>query len=84
MTASSRGRGIGMKALDFAHRKLEAHDRPTLTVLGKNTRAIALYRRMGWRVIGKARIFDPKTDETVVKYNELLVMEYAGQNEPKA
>ena len=84
VTASSRGRGIGMKVLDFARRKLEEHDRPTLTVLGKNTRAIALYRRMGWRVIGKARIFDPKTDETVVKYNELLVMEYAGQNEPKA
>ena len=84
VTASSRGRGIGMKVLDFARRKLEEHDRPTLTVLGKNTRAIALYRRMGWRVTGKAMIFDPKTDETVVKYNELLVMEYEGQNEPKA
>ena len=84
VTASSRGRGIGRKVLDFARRKLEEHDRPTLTVLGKNTRAIALYRRMGWRVTGKAMIFDPKTDETVVKYNELLVMEYAGQNEPKA
>ena len=84
VTASSRGRGIGRKVLDFARRKLEEHDRPTLTVLGKNTRAIALYRRMGWRVTGKAMIFDPKTDETVVKYNELLVMEYEGQNEPKA
>ena len=84
VTAASRGRGLGQKLLDFARRKLEEHDRPTLTVLGKNTRAIALYRRMGWRVTGKARIFDPKTDETVVRYNELLVMEYAGENGSKA
>lgn len=81
---SCRGRGLGQKLLDFARRKLEEHDHPTLRVVSKNTRAIALYRRMGWRVTGKAEIFDPKTDETVVRYNELLVMEYAGKNGSKA
>ncbi len=69
-----------MKVLDFARKKLSEHEHPTLSVIGSNTRALALYRRLGWRVTGKAMVFDPKTDETVVRYNELLVMEYAGQN----
>ncbi len=75
---AARGKGIGQKVLDFARKKLEEHEHPTLTVLNTNSRAIALYWRMGWRVTGKAMIFDPKTDDTVVKYSELLVMQYEG------
>ncbi len=38
-----------MKMLDFARKKLSEHEHPVLSVLNTNTRAIALYRRMGWK-----------------------------------
>ena len=75
---SARGKGIGMKVLDFARKKLEEHEHPSLTVMGSNSRAIALYRRLGWRVTGKAMAFDPASDPSVVKYNELLIMQWQG------
>ena len=41
VAADARGKGIGQKMLDFARKKLEEHEHPTLTVLDQNTRAIA-------------------------------------------
>ena len=47
MTEASRGRGFGVKMLDFARKKLEEHPHPVLSVLDTNARAKALYTRMG-------------------------------------
>lgn len=52
-----------------------------LTVLDKNTRAIALYRRMGWKVCGVAEVFDPAKDGSVTARAELLEMRYEGPAE---
>ena len=52
-----------------------------LTVLDKNTRAIALYRRMGWKVCGVAEVFDPAKDGSVTAHAELLEMRYEGPAE---
>lgn len=52
-----------------------------LTVLDKNTRAIALYRRMGWKVCGVAEAFDPAKDGSVTARAELLEMRYEGPAE---
>ena len=52
VTEAARSRGIGAKVLDFARKKLPEHPHPTLGVLSTNTRAIALYKRMGWRLTG--------------------------------
>ena len=79
VAADARGKGIGQKMLDFARKKLEEHEHPTLTVLDQNTRAIALYRRMGWKLTGEAaRIFDPAEDGFVQRRCELLVMRWEG------
>ena len=79
VAADVRGKGIGQKMLDFARKKLEEHEHPTLTVLDQNTRAIALYRRMGWKLTGEAaRIFDPAEDGFVQRRCELLVMRWEG------
>ena len=42
-----------MKMLDFARKKLSEHEHPVLSVLNTNTRAIALYTRMGWKDVYK-------------------------------
>lgn len=52
VTEAARGKGFGAKLLDFARKKLPEHARPTLGVLSTNTRAMALYKRMGWRLTG--------------------------------
>lgn len=39
--------------LDFARKKLEEYEHPRLSVLDTNARAIALYRRMGWKFTGE-------------------------------
>lgn len=52
VSENARGQGIGRKMLDFARRKLAEHEHPTLGVLNYNSRARALYERMGWRVCG--------------------------------
>ena len=79
ITAGARGKGLGQKLLDFARKKLPEHAHPTLTVLDKNTRAIALYRRMGWKLTGEAAlVFDPAKDSFVQVPCELLVMRYEG------
>ena len=79
VTASARGKGIGQKMLDFARKKLPEHEHPVLTVLDKNTRAIALYRRMGWKLTGEAElVFDPAKDSFVQMHCELLVMRFEG------
>lgn len=52
VTQAARGRGLGCKMLDFARKKLPEHPHPLLSVLDSNTRAMALYRRMGWRCSG--------------------------------
>ena len=72
ITADARGKGLGQKLLDFARKKLPEHAHPVLTVLDKNTRAIALYRRMGWKVCGVAEVFDPAKDGSVTARAELL------------
>ena len=79
VAADARGKGIGQKMLDFARKKLEEHEHPTLTVLDQNTRAIALYRRMGWKLTGEAaRVFDPAEDGFMQRRCELLVMRWEG------
>ena len=48
-------------------------------VLNTNTRAIALYTRMGWQLDGSARLeFDPLHYPTVVHKCELVQMRYEG------
>ena len=81
ITADARGKGLGQKLLDFARKKLPEHAHPVLTVLDKNTRAIALYRRMGWKVCGVAEVFDPAKDGAVTARAELLEMRYEGPAE---
>ena len=78
VTEAARGKGIGQKMLDFARKKLAEHAHPTLTVLDKNTRALALYRRMGWNVCGVERVFDPAKDGFVQSRCELLIMRCEG------
>ena len=68
----------GQKMLDFARKKLPEHPHPTLTVLDKNIRALALYRRMGWKVCGVELVFDPAKDRFAAVHSELLVMRYEG------
>ena len=78
VTEAARGKGIGIKMLDFARKKLPEHAHPALTVLDTNTRALALYRRMGWRVEGVERVFSPEEFEDVLSESRLLVMRYEG------
>ena len=79
VTEKARGNGIGTKLLDFARKKLPEHAHPVLSVLNTNTRAIALYTRMGWKMDGSARLeFDPLHYPTVVHKCELVQMRYEG------
>ena len=78
VTESARGRGIGQKMLDFARKKLPEHEHPVLTALNTNTRALALYRRMGWQVVGAKEKFDPAKDPLVVRPSQVLEMRYQG------
>ena len=79
VTEKARGRGIGMKMLDFARRKLPEHTHPVLSVLNTNTRAIALYTRMGWELTrGTELEFTPEQYPAVVKKCALVWMRYEG------
>ena len=79
VTESARGQGIGTKVLDFARKKLPEHAHPVLSVLNTNTRAIALYTRMGWQLDGSTSLeFDPKQYPTVTRKCALVQMRYAG------
>ena len=78
VSAAARGKGIGMKMLDFARKKLPEHQHPTLTILDTNTRALALYRRMGWAIEGIELVFDPEKFEDVAVESRLLKMRYEG------
>ena len=78
VTASARGKGIGIKLLDFARKKLPEHEHPSLNVLEANPRAMALYRRMGWAVEGVVLVFDPAKFEDVAVETRLLRMRYRG------
>ena len=78
VTAAARGKGLGQKLLDFARKKLPEHEHPVLTVLDRNSRAIALYRRMGWKVKGVAQVFDPAKDSFAAQSSRLLEMQYQG------
>ena len=78
VTASARGRGIGIKLLDFARKKLPEHEHPTLNVLEANTRAMAFYRRMGWAVDSVLLVFDPAKFEDVAVETRLLRLRYQG------
>ena len=73
-----RRKGHQAILVDFARKKLPEHPHPTLTVLDKNTRALALYRRMGWKVCGVELVFDPAKDRFAAVHSELLVMRYEG------
>ena len=78
VTAAARGKGLGQKLLDFARKKLPEYGHPVLTVLDRNSRAIALYRRMGWKVKGVAQVFDPAKDSFAAQSSRLLEMQYQG------
>ena len=78
VTAAARGNGLGQKLLDFARKKLPEHEHSVLTVLDRNSRAIALYRRMGWKVKGVAQVFDPAKDSFAAQSSRLLEMQYQG------
>ena len=80
VTEAARGRGYGAKMLDFARKKLPEHPHPTLGVLNTNTRAIALYKRMGWRLTGSVlHRYDPADAKAFAAlYCEELEMRYQG------
>ena len=79
VSGNARGKGIGQKMLDFARKKLEEYEHPRLSVLDTNARAIALYRRMGWKFTGEKDMeFDPVEYPSVVKKCALLWMQYEG------
>ena len=80
VTEAARGRGYGAKMLDFARKKLPEHPHPTLGVLNTNTRAIALYKRMGWRLTGSVlHRYDPAdANAFAALYCEELEMRYQG------
>ena len=79
VTEAARGRGYGAKMLDFARKKLPEHPHPTLGVLNTNTRAIALYKRMGWRLTGSVlNVYDLENDAFTEKYCEEWQMRYRG------
>ena len=78
VTESARGQGIGTKLLDFARKKLPEHAHPTLDVLSTNTRAISLYKRMGWRLDGVLTTYDPAQGAPFAVYCEELRMRYRG------
>mgnify|MGYP004524326059 FL=1 len=79
VTESARGKGYGAKMLDFARKKLAEHPHPTFGVLSTNTRAIALYKRMGWRLTGTVlNVYDPENDAFTEKYCEEWQMRYQG------
>ena len=80
VTEAARGKGYGAKMLDFARKKLPEHDHPTMGVLNTNTRAIALYKRMGWRLTGTVlHRCDPAEEGTFAAvYCEELEMQYRG------
>ena len=79
VTEKARGNGIGAKLLDFARKKLPEHAHPVLSVLNTNTRAIALYTRMGWQLDGSTSLeFDPQRYPTVTRKCALVQMRYAG------
>ena len=79
VSGNARGKGIGQKMLDFARKKLEEYEHPRLSVLETNARAIALYRRMGWKFTGEKDMeFDPAEYPSVVKKCALLWMQYEG------
>jgi tRNA (guanine37-N1)-methyltransferase len=79
VTEEARGRGIGMKMLDFARKKLSEHEHPVLSVLNTNTRAIALYTRMGWEMTSGTELeFTPEQYPAVVKKCALVWMRYEG------
>ena len=74
-----RSTGIGAKLLDFARKKLPEHAHPVLSVLNTNTRAIALYTRMGWRLTGEVEEeFDPAALPGVVQKCAMVTMRYEG------
>jgi tRNA (guanine37-N1)-methyltransferase len=82
VTEEARGRGIGMKMLDFARRKLSEHEHPVLSVLNTNTRAIALYTRMGWKLTSGTELeFTPEQYPAVVKKCALVWMRYEGSTQ---
>ena len=76
ITADARGKGLGQKLLDFARKKLPEHETPTLTVLNTNTRAISLYKRMGWVPAGVAAVYEPSRQNFCAVYCEELRMRY--------
>ena len=80
VTEAARGKGYGAKMLDFARKKLPEHDHPTMGVINTNTRAIALYKRMGWRLTGTVlHRYDPAGKGTFAAvYCEELEMQYRG------
>ena len=80
VTEAARVKGYGAKMLDFARKKLPEHDHPTMGVISTNTRAIALYKRMGWRLTGTVlHRYDPAEEGTFAAvYCEELEMQYRG------
>ena len=78
VTESARGQDIGAKVLDFARKKLQEHEHPTLGVLSTNTRAISLYKRMGWRLNGVLTVHDPAQGAPFAVYCEELRMRFHG------
>jgi ribosomal protein S18 acetylase RimI-like enzyme len=53
---TATGRGVGTALLSTAVEHVRALGRvPVLDVVSESTRAVALYERHGWRVVGTAR-----------------------------
>lgn len=76
---AAQNKGIGAKLLEFARKKLPEHPHPTLTVLNTNTRALAFYRRMGWRPAGVEAVYGSDKEAGSAVYCQELKLRYEAQ-----
>lgn len=71
MLAAFRGRGLGLRLIEatLAAARAAGLEQVTLHVFGQNTRAIALYRKAGFREVGRqprAKKLDGQYDDNVI------------------
>lgn len=79
VSGNAAGKGDRPENAGLRPQKLEEYEHPRLSVLDTNARAIALYRRMGWKFTGEKDMeFDPAEYPSVVKKCALLWMQYKG------
>ncbi len=75
MLAEVRGRGLGLRLIEAALAAARAHgiEQAGLAVFARNTRAIALYRKAGFREIGRR----PRGKKLDGQYDDIVLMDLA-------